>query len=106
MSNSDSSDDDLGLFSFANKRAIVSTPPDSPESNIGDTTSPADQTDKSLFVRNSKRKRYDGPRMMEQPASNPPECDPDTSISSVSEGTNCAIVEKIKQYDTIVDNIW
>ena len=102
MSESDSSEDELGLFSFANKREIVSTPPASPSKSEVDESPVV--SDKTLFTRKSKRKRLDAPNIIEE--ANAPNDDIDVNdVSLISEDSN-AISEKIRQYDSIVDNIW
>ncbi|KAL5256722.1 hypothetical protein ACHWQZ_G011848 [Mnemiopsis leidyi] len=103
MSESDSSDDELGLFSFANKKEIVSTPPASPSKSEIDESPII--SDKSLFTRKSKRKRLDAPNIIDESGVlNEEESVNDISVISELDETN-PISEKIRQYDSIVDNI-
>ena len=104
MSSNDSdSDDDLGLFSFANKKAIVSTPPASPTKSENDESPIV--TDRSLFMRNNKRKRLEAPLILEETVDQTVENENDTSLTSIIEDSN-AISEKIRHYDNIVASIW
>ncbi|XP_063674803.1 NFATC2-interacting protein-like [Bolinopsis microptera] len=103
MTDSGSSDDDLGLFSFANKRTIVSTPPTSPTNSEKDETESPVVNDRSLFMRKNKRKRLNAPHIIDE-ADNQTGNENDVEINSMTEDST-AMSEKIRHYDNIVANI-
>ena len=103
MSDSDSSDDDLGLFSFANKKAIVARPPESSAETI------AEVCDMSLFKRNDKRKRTHAPWTVQESASQSENGGQAGSVAGIADTSiteEQLIDEKMRQYDNHIASVW
>ena len=105
MGDSNSSDDDLGLFSFPNKKTIVCTPPSSPTAEIQSISNDITPHDRGMFVRMNKRKRFDGPIINNEVGSSL-QNENNMSASATSNDEINPIEVLNQKYDDHVANIW
>ena len=102
---SNSSDDDLGLFSFPNKKTIVCTPPSSPTTEIV-SKNDENSNDRGMFMRKNKRKRFTGPSSdLGNGQNNEQDISPSGNDNENAEEVD-AIERLNQQYDAHVANIW
>ena len=97
-SDSDSSTDDLGLFSFANKKVIVADVPVSIT-----PAEPASTQDFGLFRRNDKRKRTAAPLINENDLSLSQETG--NGDAAPTEDDNPPIDDKTREKDAYIESI-